>query len=246
VPGANTTAGSSSARRNGSPAQSWARAAVSLRPFAASGASVGCSVVSCIDAARFPCCNLVMGSEPAWKPLASVAPRSIPHCGVSTRVGLNRRARSAQSAEDCEGILGQGLVDELPACLRLAVEPLRELLRLVLRRCSDQHVRVTAQHAIALVLEPAGELFGLLRRSGFDSSLPGRVPVLEALLLGLELLGRLVVPAVLVGEPVLDRADLRFGALFAELGLDDRARSLGLVPRTGIDEDRLVVPGDGE
>src|SRR5262249_24102235 len=72
------------------------------------------------------------------------------------------------------------------------------------------------------------------------------MPVLEDVLLRLELLGRLVVPAVLVGEPVLDRPDPRLGGLFAQLRLDERARSLGLGPRACVDEDRLVVARDGE
>src|SRR5262249_59993804 len=99
--------------------------------------------------------------------LASVAARSIPHLAalittdsrsnaqasqaMPERVGLNRRARSAQSAEDGERVLGQRLVDELATRLGLAVEPLRELVRLVFRRCSDEHVGVAAKDALALL-----------------------------------------------------------------------------------------------
>src|SRR5436309_14952217 len=169
-----------------------------------------------------------MGSEPAWKPLASVASRSIPHRPGCKPVGLNRRAGSPEPAEDRERVLGQRLVDELAARLGLAVEPLGEVMRLLFGRSADKHVGVPTEDAVALVLEPAGQLFGLVWRARFDSHLPGCVPMLEDLLLGLELLGRLVVPAVFVGEPMLDRSDPCLGAGFAQLGIDDRAGSLGL------------------
>src|SRR6266700_1474780 len=100
VPGASTTAGSSSARRNGSPAQSCARAAVSVRPFAASGASVGCSVVSCIDAALSSAAILVMRSEPAFTPLASLAPAAYPISGALRNPWPGRQRRPSSLARD--------------------------------------------------------------------------------------------------------------------------------------------------
>src|SRR5204863_4976016 len=56
----------------------------------------------------------------------------------------------------------------------------------------------------------------------------------------------LVIPAVLVEEPVLDRADGRVEAVLSDERLDRRARSVGVVPRACVDEDLVSVARDGE
>src|SRR5947207_3077499 len=59
-------------------------------------------------------------------------------------------------------------------------------------------------------------------------------------------LARFVVPPALVREPVLDSADACLGPEFAELGLNDGVGALGLGPRTGVDEQGVLVPRDDQ
>src|SRR5262249_19548033 len=98
---------------------------------------------------------------------------------------------------------------------------------------------------VALGLELIGELVRLLAGRALDPHLPRSVAAVELLLLpGLAL--RLVVPAVLLVEPVLDPALARLDAVRAQLRLDDRVRALGGRTRRGVDENRLVVARDRE
>ena len=143
------------------------------------------------------------------------------------------------------GFARHRLVDDLASRLDLAVELLRELLRLLARARADEDVRPPAHDVLPLLLEPVGERVRLLVRRALDADLPGRVPALEHLLLPALVL-RLVVPASLVGEPVLDADDERLDGGLLEFGLDDLARLLGLEARRRVDEDRVPVARDGE
>src|SRR5947208_11095733 len=83
--------------------------------------------------------------------------------GRRRRVGaLERRAGAADAAEDHERVLRYGFPHELRARLDLAVEPLRKLLGLLLRRRSGDHVPEPARHAVALRLEARRELRGFV------------------------------------------------------------------------------------
>src|SRR4051812_20534852 len=64
VPGARTLAGSSPSRMKGSPAQASARRASAIKPSVASDAVVGCSLISCMDAAS-ESAALVRKGDPA-------------------------------------------------------------------------------------------------------------------------------------------------------------------------------------
>jgi hypothetical protein len=71
------------------------------------------------------------------------------------------------------------------------------------------------------------------------------VAVLELVLLP-RLVGRLVVPAVLLVEPVLDLARDGGDLVVVQKRLDDGARTLRLRARAGVDEDLAPIVGDGE
>src|SRR5436853_3523198 len=103
-------------------------------------------------------------------PRASVAPRVYP---------LERRTGAADAAEDDERILRHGLPHELGARLDLPVDPLRELLRLLPRRGAGDDVPEPARHAVALRLEPSGELGCLVARAALDAHLPRRASLGE-------------------------------------------------------------------
>src|SRR5438067_8088349 len=148
-----------------------------------------------------------MRSELAWNPLASVARHSIPKRGERDR--SERRAGTAETTEDGERVLRQGLVDELGGCLDSSVQPLGKRSRLLFGAGADEDVLVPAYHAVTFALEPIGELGGCPRRLCIDADLPRREPVFAEFLLRLVLLRRLVVPALLLCEPVLDAAHTR-------------------------------------
>src|SRR5262249_34578134 len=65
VPGARETAGSSPSLRKGSPAQASARRAAAARPSVASDAVVGCSLISCMNAALRRALHLAQKGDPA-------------------------------------------------------------------------------------------------------------------------------------------------------------------------------------
>src|SRR5205823_13263183 len=77
-------------------------------------------------------------------------------------------------------------------------------------------------------------------RPALDVHLPWRTAFREQLLLGRGS-GRLVVPPLLVVEPMLDRADVGLEPFGRELGLDDRSRAFGLEAGRGVDEDLVPV-----
>ena len=126
------------------------------------------------------------------------------------------------------------------------MEPFRELAGLVFGGRADEDVSVTPDHTVAFRLQVAGERLRLLGGSRLEPDLPWREPLLEDVLLRLEFLRRLVVPPILLSQPVLDRADAALGAELAELRFDDRPSALGLGPRACIDEERVVVARDDE
>src|SRR5581483_5218309 len=152
---------------------------------------------------------------------------------------------AADTAEDGEGVVRHHLVHELAARLDLSVQCLRELLRLLPRRGADEDEAPAAHHLPALPLESVGEGVRLLVRGAGDADLPGRVAVRDDLLLPPRL-GRLVVPALLVREPVLDAHEPRLDARLPQLRLDDVAGVRCLVPGRGVDEERVALPRDGE
>src|SRR5205814_6652621 len=199
VPGARTCSESSSGWRKASPAQPSARSAAAARP-PTSGVVVGCSVVCCICAAHAGAATF---SE---IPLAQ-SPQGERGCAqYSPSRRSERRAGSSQAAEDDERVLRHALPDERRARLDLAVEPLRQRFRVLARVRPDEEVPEPAQDAVAFGLELVGKLFGVPARLELDADLPRCDSFLEQLLLGRRL-GRLVVPPLLVVEPVLDGPD---------------------------------------
>src|SRR4051812_41589103 len=126
------------------------------------------------------------------------------------------------------------------------MKALCKLSGLVLAVDAGDHVAVSAKDAVSLGLELLRQAVGLLAGRRLDADLPGGQPVLEHLALGLEAPRRLVVPAILVGEPVLDRPDRALDPGLSQLCLDDRSRTLGLGARACVDEQGVVVAGDDE
>ena len=121
----------------------------------------------------------------------------------------------------------------------------REGLRILAGVQSDDQVLPAPLDGEPFLLEPVREGACIVVRWQRHADLPGRKAALDRFLLpGLG--RRLVVPAVLFVEPVLDRARHRGDVVVAELGLDDRTRLLRLLAGRRIDEDVVVVLGDDE
>jgi hypothetical protein len=85
----------------------------------------------------------------------------------------------------------------------------------------------------------------LSERFELDADLPRRVPSPDEVLLGRRLL-RIVVPPFLVGEPAFRDEPLRGQARVLQVLFDDARGLLCLHPGRGVDEDRVVVPRDGQ
>src|ERR1700751_545270 len=150
-----------------------------------------------------------------------------------------------ETAENRERALRSRFPDDLAARLDLAVEALRQLVRVLAGRGADDEIAEAPLRLVALGFELLRELVGLLAGRALDPPLPrGKAAVELFLLPGLH--RRLVVPAVLRVDPVLDPARLRLDAVRAQLRLDNRERALGRGARRGVDEDRLVVARDRE
>lgn len=92
-----------------------------------------------------------------------------------------------------------------------------------------------AHGVVALLLEPVGHVARGLAGAAVDPHLPGREAVRELLLLP-RLARRLVIPALLVLEPVLD----------ATRAADERARPLRVGVRVRVDEYVVAVTRDRE
>src|SRR5207253_10221238 len=137
------------------------------------------------------------------------------------------------------------LPDELSAGLDLTVQPSGKLLRVLARRRADDQVAPASHDVVALLLQPVRERVCVIVRRALDPDLPRRVALLAELLLP-RLVGRLVVPAPLAGQPVFEPNDQRLEARLVELGLDDVPCLPRLEPRRRVDEDRFAVPRDGE
>src|SRR5262249_43563244 len=115
---------------------------------------------------------------------------------------LEGSAVAREATEDSEGVLRRRLPGELPARLDLAVQAPGQLLGLLAGRGAGDHVGPAPNDPVAVGLEPQRELLRLAVGAARDPHLPGRVAVLDRLLLD-RLGGRLVVPALLRLEPML-------------------------------------------
>ena len=156
------------------------------------------------------------------------------------------RARSMpRPPKTANGLRRLDLVDELAARLDLAVDALGQRVCVLAARGSDDEVLGAPLGLVALGLELVGELARRLVRSALDAHLPRGEAAVELFLLP-GLAGRLVVPAVLLVEPVLDPARARLDPVLAEHGLDDRVRLLGRGAGRRVDVDRVVVARDRE
>src|SRR5439155_4776779 len=89
------------------------------------------------------------------------------------------------------------------------------------------------------------ELARLLLRSALHAHLPRGEAAVELLLLP-GLAGRLVVPAVLLVEPVLDPARARLDSVLAEHRLHDRVSLFGRGAGRGVDVDGVLIARDRE
>src|SRR5207302_5236144 len=151
----------------------------------------------------------------------------------------------AEAAEDREGVLGSRFPDELAARLDLTVQARRERVGVLLRGGADDEVVEAAHRVVPLALERLRQGLRLVTRGALDPDLPRRVAAIELLLFP-RLAGRLVVPPLLVLEPVLDAGRMCGAAEAAQLGLDHAVGALGLRLRRGVDEDLVAVPRDCE
>src|SRR5207342_3731498 len=112
-------------------------------------------------------------------------------------------------------------------------------------RGADDQVLGAPLRLVALGLERFGERVRLLAGRTLDAHLPGSETAVELLLLP-RLARRLVVPAILLVEPVLDLARLRLDAVRAKLGLDHEQSLLGRRACGGVDVDGAAVARDRE
>src|SRR5262249_24476049 len=157
----------------------------SRRASGASDASVGCSMMSAMAQHLDGAAALNKG----WALAKDISCASVrwsiadpPAGGVSTdrgNCGLERGSRASQAAEARERVLRRDLVDELAARLDLAVEPLRQLFRLLARAGADDQVVEGPHDAEALLFELLLELSRLAVRRRLHANLPGRVPPCE-------------------------------------------------------------------
>src|SRR5437868_3441015 len=158
----------------------------------------------------------------------------------SVNVGL-----ATEPAEDGEGVGAARLVDQLAAGLDLAVEPGGQRVRVLAGRSADDEVLETAFGLVPLRLETVGEIPRLLPRRAFDAHLPRRKAAFELFFLP-RLARRLVVPPILLVEPVLDPARPCLDPALGELGLDHLVGLLRFGASVGIDEESVVVARDRE
>src|SRR5437588_5158633 len=152
----------------------------------------------------------------------------------SVNVGL-----AAEPAEDGEGIGAARLVDQLAAGLDLAVEAGGQRVRVLAGRSADDQVLETAFGLVPLRLETVGESPRLLPRRAFDAHLPRRKTAFELFLLP-RLARRLVVPPILLVEPVLDPARPCLHPALGKLGLDHLVGVLRLGASVGINEEKVA------
>src|SRR6266511_696293 len=71
---------------------------------------------------------------------------------------------AAQASENRKRILGYGIPNQLAARLDLAVDALRQLLRLFAARCAGDHIAEVAHDAESLRLESLRQLMGGFER----------------------------------------------------------------------------------
>src|SRR6476646_195399 len=189
------------------------------------------------------CCKSIkrcaLGFEFPW---ASGAGGSIP-CSPESSMWLELLA--AQAAEDGERIARLDLIDELAARLDLAVQAGCQGVGILAARGADDEVVEAPLGHVTLGLELIRKLTGLLARSALDAHLPRGEATLELFLLP-RLARRLVVPAVLLVEPMLDPARSRLHAVLAQLRLDERVSLLGRRAGGRVDVDGVVVARDRE
>jgi hypothetical protein len=141
----------------------------------------------------------------------------------------------AHSPEDRKRIVRLGLPDQVAARLHLAVKPRCERVGVLAGGGADDQVAPVADRVVALLFQLLGEVAGSLAGAAVDAYLPRREAVRELLLFP-RLARRLVVPALLVLEPVLDPVR----------AADERARALRLCVRVRVDEDVVAVARDRE
>src|SRR5689334_3519263 len=111
------------------------------------------------------------------------------------------RLTPTNAAEDGERALRQCfLPDDFAAELRLALELVGQLPRLLLGTGADDQVAPAPDHVVALGLELVCELLRFLVRFALDPHLPRRVAAIELLFLP-RLVRRLIAPALLLGQP---------------------------------------------
>jgi hypothetical protein len=115
------------------------------------------------------------------------------------------------------------------------VDPGGQPVGVLPRGAAHDQVAPLADGTVALALQLVGELARGAARAAVHAHLPGRVAVLELLLLP-RLRGGLVVPALLVLEPVLD----------PRVAADELRGALCLRVRVRVDEDVVPVARDRE
>ena len=180
-------------------------------------------------------------------PWASGARRK--HTPSARRVNRPERTRRASARgrgrRRRERVARRRLPDDLAAGLDRAVQAGGERVGLVAARDAGDQIAEAGARAGSPRREPLGKLARLPVGAALHAHLPGRVAALDLLLFPC-LARRLVVPALLVGEPVLDPARPRLDPVLAQRRADHGIGLLGLVARGRVDEDRVAVAGDGE
>src|SRR5579859_2014335 len=157
---------------------------------------------------------------------------------------VNVSLLGAEAAEDGERIRRLDRTDDLSARTDFAVQASRKRVGVVAARGADDEVLEAPLRLVALGAEGLRELPRLLSGGALHPHLPRGEATTE--LFRFPRLAGLVVPAVLVVEPVLDLAGARLGAVRAKLRFDDPEGLLGFCVAVRVDEDRVVAARDRE